>query len=397
MNGARKGVQRVAVIFGGRSVEHEVSVITAHQGMDALRVAGFEVLPVYISKSGKWFAGEALHDLRIYADMSRDFARLPSVYRVSLSPDRDVRALVPARAARGLFGRTPDLWADVFFPMTHGSFGEDGALAGLFELADVPYVGADVLASALGMNKATMKQVARAHGLTALDCLVVDRATIQADLAAVRRRVGEFADFPLIVKPVHLGSSIGVRRCAAPDEVSEALAAAAVLDSHVLIEPALSDFFEVNCSVIGPPEVVSVCEQPTSEATILSFDDKYRRGSKAAKGTFGGMASLGRIIPAPIGQELTELVQAQALTAFRAIGASGVARIDFLYDRTASKLYFNEINTIPGSLAFYLWEATGLPFDQLVHRLVDTSLRRSRMRRETVFTFEANLLQAPAR
>jgi D-alanine-D-alanine ligase len=394
MSRAIDSVRRVAVIFGGRSVEHEVSVITAHQGMDALRVAGFQVLPVYISKAGYWYAGEPLHDLRRFGDLSRDFGKLRGVYRVSLSPDRGVRRLVSCRG--GFFGRTPDLWADVFFPMTHGSFGEDGALAGVLEMADVPYVGADVLASALGMNKATMKHVARAHGLAVLDCVVFERATIQVDLPAIRARIEEFAGLPLIVKPVHLGSSIGVRRCATMDEVIEALAAAAVLDSHVLVERALSEFFEVNCSVVGPPEEVSVCEQPISDSAVLTFEEKYRRGAKSVKGgTPTGMASLGRIIPAPIPDELTQLVQRQAITVFKAIGASGVARIDFLYDRAMSQLYFNEINTLPGSLAFYLWEATGVAFDQLVHRLVGTALSRSRAQRETVFTFEANLLREP--
>lgn len=389
------GVRRVAVIFGGRSVEHEVSVITAHQGMDALNVAGFEVLPIYISKNGYWYAGEGLHDLRAYADLSRDFAELPGVSRVSLSPDRGVRRLLAGRVRGGLFRRTPALWADVFFPMTHGSFGEDGTLAGLLEMADVPYVGADVLASAIGMNKAITKHIARAHGVPVLDCVVFEREAIQADPGAARARITAFAELPLIVKPVHLGSSIGVRRCAAADELTEALAAAAVLDSHVLVERALSDFFEVNCSVVGPPDEVSVCEQPTTGATLLSFDEKYRRGARASKGAAAaGMASLGRVVPAPIPDELTRLVQRLAITVFNGIGASGVARVDFLYDRAASRLYFNEINTIPGSLAFYLWEATGVPFDQLVSRLVDTALRRSRRRQETVFTFEANLLRA---
>jgi D-alanine-D-alanine ligase len=393
MSNAIGGVRRVAVIFGGRSVEHEVSVITAHQGMDALKVAGFKVLPVYISKAGQWYAGDTLHDLRSYEDLTRDFGKLRGVHRVSLSPDRGVRRLISHSGGLGLFGRTPDLWADVFFPMTHGSFGEDGALAGLLEMADVPYVGADVLASALGMNKAAMKHIARAHGLAVLDCVVFDRTAIQADPASIRAKVAEFTGFPLIVKPVHLGSSIGVRRCANLDELIEALAAAAVLDSHVLVERALSDFFEVNCSVVGPPEEASVCEQPTSSAAVLTFDEKYRRGAKARKGAGPtGMASLGRMIPAPIPDDLTQLVQRQAIIAFKAIGASGVARIDFLYDQATSQLYFNEINTLPGSLAFYLWEATGVAFDQLVQRLVGIALSRSRARRETVFTFDANLL-----
>jgi D-alanine-D-alanine ligase len=387
--------RRIAVIFGGRSVEHEVSVITAHQGMDALRVAGFDLLPIYVTKAGAWYAGEPLHDLAVYRDLGRDFGALPGAWRVSLSPDRGVRQLLHHPGAKaGLFGRLPMLWADVFFPMIHGSYGEDGTLAGLLELADVPYVGCDVLAASLGMNKAVMKQVARASGIPVLDHLVLEREAVQADPAAARARVEAFAPYPVMVKPVHLGSSIGVRRCAGPGDLDEALAAAAILDSHVLAETALGDFFEVNCSVLGPPVRVSVCEQPTSGAAVLTFDEKYRRGGKGGKSkTAGaGMASLGRVIPAPIPDELTRAVQEHAATAFRAIGGAGVARVDFLHDRAAGRLYFNEINTLPGSLAFYLWEASGLPFDELVARLVETADLRARDRAATTFSFDANLL-----
>lgn len=394
MAGAAGTVRRIGVIFGGRSVEHEVSVITAHQGMDALEVAGFIVLPIYISKSGYWYAGEALRDLRQFTDLSRDFTEVPGVHRLGLSPDRGLRTLVPGRALRGLFSRPPALWADVFFPMTHGSFGEDGTLAGLLEMADVPYVGSGILASALGMNKAMMKRIARTIDLPVLDAIVFDRETIRSDAAGAAARAEAAASFPLIVKPVHLGSSIGVRRCTTLDEVAEALIAAALLDSEVLIEPALSDFAEINCAVIGPPEEASVCEQPVTDAALLSFDEKYRRGGKSPKraARSAGMASMGRVVPAAIPDELAQLAQRHAVAVFRTIGASGVARIDFLYDKATSRLYFNEINTVPGSLAFYLWEAAGLPFDQLVSRLVETALSRARQRAETTFTFDANLL-----
>ena len=386
--------RRVGVIFGGRSVEHEVSIVTAHQGMDALKVAGFEILPMYISKLGYWYAGDGLYNLRAYADLSRDFAKLPGVSRVSLSPDRGIRRLLAGRDRRSLFRQPPPLWADVFFPMTHGSFGEDGTLAGLLELAGVPYVGAGVLASAIGVDKAMTKRVARASGVPVLDCLVLEREIIHTDPAAARAQIAAFAEMPVMVKPVHLGSSIGVRRCAGADELIEGLAVAATIDTHVLVEPALADFFEINCSVIGPPEEVSVCEQPKTDATVLSFEEKYQRGTKSSPGApAAGMASLDRIIPAPIPDELTRVIQRLALTVFTTIGASGVARIDFLYDRTTSKLYFNEINTIPGSLAFYLWEATGLTFDELMSRLMGTALKRSRARDTTVFSFEANLLK----
>jgi D-alanine-D-alanine ligase len=386
----------VAVLFGGRSVEHEVSVITGHQIMDALKAAGHRVLPIYLTKDGEWYAGERLHDLKLFTDPAGDPARAAGVYRVSLSPDRSIRQLLVHPAARqGLFRKAPRLWADVFFPCLHGSFGEDGSLQGLFELADVPYVGSGVAASAIAMDKALTKAICRHAGIPVLDWLVVSRADWQHDTAAALARIEAFCGYPLIVKPVSLGSSIGVRRCPDQAALRAAIAAALILDERVLIEPALSDFIEINCAVLGPPEQASVCEQPVTNEAILSFDAKYKRGGKGLKGPRqpGGMASLERLIPAPIAEELTQRVQQYAIQAFRAIGAAGTVRVDFLYRAADDALYLNEPNSIPGSLAFYLWEASGLPFDALVERLLDIALERHKSRSQTQFSFDVNLLR----
>lgn len=402
--------ERVAVIFGGRSVEHEVSVITGHQTMDALDVAGFDVLPVYITKAGEWYAGRPLHNLRLYADRNLDLARVRDVFRVSLSPDREIRGLIPSPQAGGrLFGRPPGLWANVFFPTVHGSHGEDGTLQGLFELADVPYTGAGLLASAIAMDKVQTKALCRAAGLPVIDCLTVTRDAWSAGAYAFVARAAEFCGYPAMVKPVTLGSSIGVVRCADAGALRQAVEAGLVLDERVLVERALSDFLEINCSVLGPPIRTSVCEQPVSTSTLLSFDDKYRRGAKAARklapnptgarglGVTGkaGMAGQERLIPAPIGDELTVRVQSMAMQAFEVIGAAGVARVDFLYEPDADALYVNEVNTVPGSLAFYLWEATGVPFDVLVTELVRIATARHQARSATQVVFDANLLAPP--
>lgn len=389
--------ERVAVIFGGRSVEHEVSVITGHQAMDALDVAGFDVLPVYITKSGEWYGGRPLHNLRLYADRNLDPARVRDVFRVSLSPDRSVRGLVAATQPGRLFGRPPDLWADVFFPTVHGSHGEDGTLQGLFELADVPYTGAGVLASAIAMDKVQTKALFRAAELSVIDCLVVTRDAWVTDRNAVVASVGQFCGYPAMAKPVSLGSSIGVVRCTDDTVLGHAVEAGLLLDERVLIERALHDFVEINCSVLGPPTRTSVCEQPVTGNTLLSFDDKYRRGAKAGRKQAGkrGMAGQERLIPAPVPNELTARVQSQAARAFDAIGAAGVARVDFLYEPMTDALYVNEVNTMPGSLAFYLWEATGVPFDVLVTELVRIAKTRHAAKSATQVVFDANLLAPP--
>jgi len=390
-NGKR---ERVGVVFGGRSAEHEVSIITGHQVMDALRVAGYSVLPIYITKEGEWLAGSGLHNIKQYSSRTLFLEKIPGVQRVSLSPDRSVRELLTTKSGGWtLFGKQQPMWADVFFPTVHGTMGEDGTLQGLFELADVPYVGSGVLSSAVGMDKVRAKSLFRDAGLKVLDCLTVSRAEWQSDPEQFASLAEKSFGYPLIVKPVCLGSSIGVARCKDLAELQEAIEVALTLDDNALVEKALTDFIEINCSVLGPPERASVCEQPTSSEAVLSFDAKYKRGAKSKNsGTKGGMASLERIIPAPISDDLTARIQEMSIKAFHAIRATGVARVDFLVDNAHGELFVNEINTMPGSIAFYLWEASGVPFDELVHNMVVTALEQYRIRAKTRFSFDANLL-----
>lgn len=397
----------VAVLFGGRSVEHEVSVISGHQAMDALDQAGYPVLPIFITKQGDWYAGEGLRNLDLYREQTFHAAGLKNVYRVSLSPDRSVRQLIVHPGVGGglLGGKSPKLWADVFFPVLHGTHGEDGTMQGLFELADVPYVGSGVLASALGMDKVRQKQVLKQAGIPVLECVEVSRAEWDSYADAFVGRVEAGAGYPAIVKPVCLGSSVGVTRCLDRAALRDAIDLALELDGRALVEEALTDFIEINCSVMGPPEKASACEQPMGYQEVLSFDDKYKHGGKklgsgagVAAGSGGaaapsaGMAGQRRVVPAPIGDELTTKVQGLAVAAFHAIGASGVVRVDFLYQAAKKRLLLNEINTTPGSLSYYLWEEEGLRFDQLVTKLVAIALERHERDRATVYSFSANLL-----
>jgi len=392
MRNTRKAT--VAVLFGGRSVEHEVSIITGHQIMDALEVAAYSLLPVYISKDGEWYAGASLRNVNQYRHPSFEPAKLPNAHRVSLSPDRSVRQLLAhPDSYKGLFGKSPRLWADIFFPAIHGTFGEDGTLQGLFEMADVAYVGAGVGGSAMGMDKVRMKALFHDAGIPVLSCLSISREEWRMGSETFIADLETSIKYPLIVKPSCLGSSIGVTRCENSEQLNDAVELALELDDNALIERALVDFVEVNCSVIGPPERASVCEQPFTSEKVLTFDAKYKRGSKGAKsGNEAGMASLERIIPAPISDELTARIQQLSIRAFQVIGGSGVARLDFLLEHGGENLYLNEINTMPGSIAFYLWESSGVPFDELVTQCVNIALERQRQRARTRFSFETNLL-----
>ncbi|MBK5293132.1 MAG: D-alanine--D-alanine ligase [Acidobacteriia bacterium] len=393
----------VAVLFGGRSVEHEVSVISAHQVMDALEVAGFSLLPIFISKSGAWFAGRGLYNLKLYSTPGFDPGQLRDSHRVSLSPDTSTRQLVlHPNGAKGFFYNPPLLWADIFFPVLHGTHGEDGRMQSLFELADVPYVGAGVEASATGMDKIRQKEIYRAAGLPVLDCLWTGRQDWNANPSAFVKAVEARFPYPVIVKPSSLGSSIAVSRCLNSNELLQNTNLAMQFDDRVMVEPALVNFKEINCSIIGPPYQASVCEMPSVDGDLLTFDAKYKTGSKAgskspiAGMSKSGMASLNRIIPAPISPELTAYVQQLATRAFQSLGCQGIARIDFLLAEDGHTVFVNEINTMPGSLSFYLWEASGLGFDQLVTRLVENGMERFHQKISTQFSLDVNLL-APAK
>jgi D-alanine-D-alanine ligase len=268
--------------------------------LDALDVAGYKTLPVYITKEGAWYAGKPLGDLAHFRGKG-DIGDLPGVSRVILSPDRSARQLVShPHAKKGLFSRAPELWADVFLPCVHGTFGEDGTLQGVFEMADVPYSGCGVLAAALSMDKIRSKAVCQAAGLPILQSRWISRDAWKKDSAAFVAEVESLFPYPVIVKPSSLGSSIGVRRCNDVRQLREGMETALVFDERVMVEPALVNFREVNCAVLGAPSQASVCEMPSYSGDFLSFDSKYRAGGKngakgfAPKGSKSGMAAAWR-------------------------------------------------------------------------------------------------------
>ena len=419
---------RVAMIFGGRSVEHDVSVLTAHQAMAALPADRFTAVPIYIARSGQWFTGDVLLDLKRFADLD---ALLADAEPVLFSADPTRPGLIYQRQQqpqerRGLFGGLSGgrggepafVPVDVAFPLVHGSHGEDGTLQGLFELADLPYVGSGVAASAVGMDKLLAKVVLRAAGLPVVDDLAVTRARWERDADGVVAEVEARFGYPVFVKPVSLGSSIGVARAEDRAALGDALEVAATYDARIMIEPAQQQIIEINCAVLGAGGEArpSVCEQPVSEG-LLSFEDKYLPAAGGAKsgatdpaatgakgsavalegvGKSQGMASARRIIPAPLRPELTSAIQDAAVRAFNALGATGVARVDFLVRPEDGTFFVNEINTMPGSLSFYLWGPAGVPFPELLASLISQGQLRQREKRRSTYTFESSLLNTNA-
>lgn len=378
------------VAFGGTSPEHEVSVLTAIQAISALEGSSHQVIPLYISKSGKWFTGAKLLDLSSYKD-------LPKLERESISctfSKTDTGATVlKETSGGGLFSKPNEYSIYAVFMAFHGSDGENGSFQGICEQFNVPYTGSGVLASSVGMNKVAAKrmcqsvQIPVAQGVDFFEQEWVDN---QDNLITEVEKIS----YPLVVKPVTLGSSIGVSRVSSQTELVDAIEVAFRYDAHLLVEEAIHPLTEINCSVLGMPDDcrASVCERPLGVGEALSFEDKYQSDA----GTDKGMASADRIIPADISDELTHRIQELSVAIFKLFNASGVARLDFLVNSDTEEVYFNEINTIPGSFSFYLWDKSDVDFKSLIHELIDIALKRHQQKNGRVRSYETNLLSEKA-
>ncbi|MDR1465961.1 MAG: D-alanine--D-alanine ligase [Oscillospiraceae bacterium] len=391
---------QLAVLFGGKSVEHEISVISALQAAAALDREKYDVIPLYLTKDNEFYTGEDVGRIEAYRDIPALLARSQQVVPARLG-GKAVLLRQPAKA----FGKQTLAELDCVFPIVHGTNAEDGTIQGLLRLLGVPFVGCDILASAVGMDKYVMKTVFKDNGIPVLDCLCVRTAEYDADpdaaLAALQKRFR----FPVIVKPVNLGSSVGITKAGDEDALRRALELAFQFAPKVLVEPAVQSLQEINCAVLGDADSAraSVCEEPLNAEEILSYENKYMSGggkggktgakSAPAGGSKGaGMASLDRRIPADIPPALETRIRELAVRAFQCIDAAGVARIDFLLDKESGDVWLNEINTIPGSLSFYLWEPAGLAYRDLLREMVDLAFRRARQQEDLTFSFETNVL-----
>lgn len=385
---------KVAMMFGGKTVEHEVSVISGIQAIMAMDTDKYEVIPVYLTKDNDMYTGSDIGDISAYRDIP---ALLKRSQRVILVNEGGRAQLVPYPPK--MFGPRP-VQIDIAFPVVHGTNVEDGALQGFLKTTGVPFVGPDVTSSAISMDKYITKAVLKEAGVPVLDAEVytlADYAEMDSLIDDAERVVG----YPLIVKPVNLGSSVGIGVAKNREELIQALDDAFMYATRVLVEHAISDLREINCSVLGDENEAeaSECEEPLTSGEILSYEDKYvngggkKGGAKSGSGSKGaGMANLSRKIPAELAPEKREEIREMAVKAFRALGCNGVSRIDFMIDEATGKLYFNEINPIPGSLSFYLWEPVGVPYKELLDRMIQLALKRMRTEESLTFTFDTNIL-----
>ncbi|MBQ9861931.1 MAG: D-alanine--D-alanine ligase [Clostridia bacterium] len=383
---------RVAVLFGGRSVEHEVSIITGIQAFCALDREKYDPIPLYVSKDNRFYTGEELGKIETYRDMKACLQTATQVLLVPSENGVDMIRYPMKKLGNNLIGSF-----EVALPAVHGTNVEDGTLMGMLEMLRIPYAACDVMSSAIGMDKYLMKAALNHAGIPVLPALPFSGKEYALNGEAVADRIENAIGYPVIVKPVNLGSSVGISRADNREKLMTALDEAFGFSARILVEKAVTPLREINCAVLGDADDArpSVCEEPINSDEILSYRDKYLSGGKNSKsGKSGGMSDLKRRCPADIPDEMASTVQALAVKTFRALGCSGVARIDFLNNPESGELWVNEINTIPGSLSFYLWEATGLPFDKLLDEMITLAFKRHRNREALNFSYETNLLSS---
>ena len=389
----------IAVFFGSRSCEHDVSIVSALQCIEATKAAGFNVTPVYISRDGLWYTGEPLENIETFREFN---PMTKGITRVTLDVTAnagDLWAWPPQRA--GLFAKVPAplCHIDCVIPVFHGWHGEDGTIQGLLEMANIPYASSGVLGSAIGMDKIAMKQILRGAGFPVLDFVWFTREQLKKERQAVIERVEKEIKYPAFIKPAALGSSIGGSRAKNREELERALDVAASYDRRILVEVGVVHPVEINCAAVGYGEDVraSVCEMPvpSSNDTFLDFWQKYLRNASTKGEDSRGMKSLSRVVPAPIGDELTGRIQTMTCDIFKLLDCCGTVRVDFILDQN-DMLFVNEPNTIPGSLAFYLWKASGLDFPKLIEKMVEDALRAHADKNSSVFAYDSSILKKVA-
>jgi D-alanine-D-alanine ligase len=371
--------KRLAVLFGGRSSEHEISIITALQAISAIDTLRYEVIPIYVDTSGLWYTGEALLDKSYYRTLP---ASKSAAQRVAFLSDPTIQGVIPVSSS-GSLSLDKVIPIDVYFVAFHGQYGEDGCLQGMLEMANAAYTGCDVASSSIAMNKYDCKMFLKAHGIPVLASALVSKKAAMQDLRLVQKQILEtegLGEFPLFIKPCHLGSSIGISIATDMASLNAGLAKAFTYDYKALVEPCVTNILEINVSVLdGNPPIASVVEIPVATNKALTYEDKYLRGGTKSSKSSQGMAGLSRIInPKDLDPTIRQMVQEYAIKAYTYLGCSGVSRFDFMYDTSQQQLYFNELNPIPGSLAFYLWAKSDpqILYTEMIERMINSAIER---------------------
>lgn len=378
---------KVGVIFGGETVEHEVSIISALQAIKNLDESKYEIIPIYISKDRTWYTGHILLDIETFKDFNnvKKYAKKVTLYKKENS--------YLLQCTTGLF-RKDITDIDVILPVVHGNNVEDGTLAGYLDTVGVPYVGSHVLGAALGQDKVAMKQIMASNDIPVVDYTWFFDNEYTEDKDKILKNIKKVG-YPVVVKPATLGSSVGITYVKSEKDIEEALETVISYDTKVVVEKAVENLVEVNDSVLGSYEYqkVSPIEEVMGEDEILSYADKYLGNAKKTGSASKGMASTSRIIPARISDKLTNEIQDCSKKVFRIMNFSGVCRIDYLIDSKTQKFYVNEPNTIPGSLSFYLWKEAGMKYSDLLDEMIQIAIKEYKHKSKKVRSFDSNILE----
>lgn len=387
---------KVGVIFGGETVEHEVSIISAIQAMNKIDEEKYEIVPIYITKDREWYTGEMLRDIEVYQDFNliKKYSSNVVLYYKNGS--------YVLQKKKGLF-KSIVKEIDIAFPIVHGTNVEDGVLQGYLQTIGIPYVGPNVYAAVVGQDKAFMKDVWASANLPIKNYTWFYDFDYRQDPDAIVKKISKLK-YPVIVKPATTGSSVGISVCDKEEKIREAIDEAVQYDTKIVVEEVVEDLKEVNIAVMGNYEhqKVSEIEEVLSGNKFLTFTDKYIGNGKGkvkgkmsgpVKGASKGMASTNRKLPAELDDETRKEVERVATEAFKALGSSGNSRIDFLIDRKDNKVYLNEINSIPGSLAFYLWDAKDINFTKVLDDMINIGIKDYKKRVSKTHSFESNILQ----
>ncbi len=379
---------KIGVFFGGRSVEHEVSIITAIQAIENIDKDKYDVIPIYISKDNKMYCGKYIGDINRYKNIEN---LIHISFQVTLAKKDNKVVLI--RCQKNFYEKMIYDYIDIAFPIVHGANVEDGTLQGYLKMFDIPYVGCDVISSSCGMDKYVCKCILKENNIPVLDCRCFHLKDYNDEPEKIINEIEKEFLYPIIVKPVNLGSSIGIGIAKEQEELKEVIENAFNYSKKILVEKAIKNIKEVNCSVVGDYELAkaSECEEPIKTDEILSYSDKYLSGRKKLGETKSMNAGVLKL-PANINTKTKQIIQELSLKTFKVLGCCGVIRIDFLIDEASDSIYVNEVNTIPGSLSFHLWQATSLDYPDLINKIIDLSLKRYREEKDIIHSFDSNIL-----
>jgi len=373
----------IAVIFGGRSAEHDVSIITAHTPIiqSLLAMGQFDVWPIYIAKDGSWYSDQAMNDLA-YFKQDNFQSNLARQKKVQILFDNGLKIIWP-----GIRSKT--IQVDIAFPAMHGTFGEDGSLMGLLRMAGIPFVGCDLFASTVAMDKVLTKQVLAAESIPVVPYVWFTKNDWEMNGSIWIEKIAKLT-WPVFVKPVHLGSSIAIAKVKQNSELKNAIEVAFHYDDKVLVEESVENLIEVTLPIMGNEELrLASIERPLNKTEFFDFSDKYLSGNKKGDGANSQYSE----IPANIDKELAKQVEDFGKRTYRTLGCSGIARIDFLIDGASKRVYVNEVNTLPGSLYHHNWKKAGVSGIELISKLISLAEERFDSQQKTTYVFDSEILK----